>query len=170
VAERPDIPKWTAAAPRDVVASRTTRGSDTDERERFAMAARMPKTQPVLQHSATIIAFPTRPWWATAPNPVCLDWCEVDHDPAEFASSASFVCEQVVADDDRFLVLARSTVRAGVDDGKLRSRSSAPFVGLRLHEPTEQDMRDLLAAHTRASAVCAHPAVGAEAPRSGEVG
>ena len=129
------------------------------------MAARMPKTQPVLHRSATIIAFPTRPWWATAPNPDCLEWCEVDHDPAEFASSASFVCEQVVADDDRFLVLARSTVRAGQDDGTLGSRSSVPFVGLRLHEPTDQDMLDLLSAHSWASAVCALPAGSRDALR-----
>jgi hypothetical protein len=141
-----------------------TPGSPTHERERFAMAARMPKTQPVLPRSATIIAFPTRPWWATAPNPGCLDWCEVDHDPAEFASSASFVCEQVVADDDRFLVLARSTVRAGQDDGTFGSRCSAPFVGLRLHEPTDQDMLDLLSAHSWASAVCAS-AGSTDAPR-----
>ena len=118
------------------------------------MAARMPKTQPVLQRSATIIAFPTRPWWATAPNPACLDWCEVDHDPNEFASGASFVCEQVVADDDRFLVLARSTVRAAQSDGTFGARSSEPFVSLRLHEPTTADMLDLMSAYSRASAVC----------------
>ena len=119
------------------------------------MAARMPKTQPVLRRSATIIAFPTRPWWATAPNPGCLDWCEVDHDPSEFASSASFVCEQIVADDDRFVVLARSTVRAEQADGTFGARSSGPFVVLHLHEPTDADMLDLLAAHARASDVCA---------------
>ena len=76
------------------------------------MSARMPKTLRSSSTTAKIIAFPTRPWWPPLPIPPCLDWCEVDHDPAEFASSASFVCEQIVADDDRFLVLARSTVRA----------------------------------------------------------
>ena len=101
------------------------------------MSAPMPKTLSAAETTAKIIAFPTRPWWATAPNPACLDWCEVDHDPAEFASSASFVCEQVVADDDRFLVLARSTVRAAQSDGTFGSRSSEPFVSLRLHEPTD---------------------------------
>ena len=118
------------------------------------MSAPMPKTLSAAETTAKIIAFPTRPWWATAPNPACLDWCEVDHDPAELASSASFVCEQVVADDDRFLVLARSTVRAGQDDATFGSRCSVPFVSLRLHEPTEADMLDLLSAHARASAVC----------------
>lgn len=130
------------------------------------MAARMPKTQPVLEHSATIIAFPARPWWATAPNPACLDWCEVDHDPAEFASGASLVCEQVVADDDRFFVLARSTVRAGQDVGTFSARSSVPFVGLRLPEPTDQDMLDLLSAHSWATAVCARPDGPTDAPRT----
>ena len=130
------------------------------------MSSPMPKTLSAAETTAKIIAFPTRPWWATAPNPDCLDWCEVDHDPAEFASSASFVCEQVVADDDRFLVLARSTVRAGQDDGTLGSRSSVPFVALRLHEPTDQDMLDLLSAHSRASAVCGRPAGWADGPRT----
>jgi hypothetical protein len=114
----------------------------------------MPKTPSAAETTAKIIAFPTRPWWATAPNPACLDWCEVDHDPAEFASSASFVCEQIVADDDRFLVLARSTVRAAQAHGRFGSRSSGPFVSLRLHEPTDGDMLDLMVAHSRASAVC----------------
>jgi hypothetical protein len=118
------------------------------------MSAPMPKTLSAAENTAKIIAFPTRPWWATAPNPACLDWCEVDHDPAEFASSASLVCEQIVADDDRFLVLARSTVRAAQSDGTLGSRSSEPFVTLRLHEPTEADMLDLMSAYSRASAVC----------------
>ena len=121
------------------------------------MSAPMPKTLSAAEPTAKIIAFPTRPWWATAPNPACLDWCEVDHDPAEFASSASFVCEQIVADDDRFLVLARSTVRAARSDGELGSRSSVPFVSLRLHEPTDADMLDLLSAHSRASVVCESP-------------
>ena len=118
------------------------------------MSAPMPKTLSAVEPTAKIIAFPTRPWWATAPNPACLEWCEVDHSPAEFASGASFVCEQIVADDDRFLVLARSTVRAAQDDGMLDSRSSGPFVSLRLHEPTDADMLDLMSAHSRASAVC----------------
>jgi hypothetical protein len=51
-------------------------------------------------------------------------------------------------------VLARSTVRAA-QDGVLGSRSSGPFVSLRLHEPSDEDMLDLLAAYSRASAVCA---------------
>ena len=102
------------------------------------MSSPMPKTLSAAETTAKIIAFPTRPWWATAPNPACLDWCEVDHDPAEFASSASFVCEQIVADDDRFLVLARSTVRAAQSDGTFGARSSEPFVSLRLHEPTDR--------------------------------
>ena len=127
------------------------------------MSAPMPKTLSAAETTAKIIAFPTRPWWATAPNPACLDWCEVDHDPAEFASSASFVCEQIVADDDRFLVLARSTVRAGRSDGELGSRSSGPFVSLRLHEPTNADMLDLLSAHSRARAVCESPGTSPDA-------
>jgi hypothetical protein len=118
------------------------------------MSAPMPKTLSAAETTAKIIAFPTRPWWATAPNPGCLDWCEVDHDPTEFASSASFVCEQIVADDERFLVLARSTVRAAQSDGTFGSRSSGPFVVLHLHEPTDADMLDLMAAHARAGAVC----------------
>ena len=118
------------------------------------MSSPMPKTLSAAETTAKIIAFPTRPWWATAPNPACLDWCEVDHDPAELASSASYVCEQVVADDDRFLVLARSTVRAAQSDGTFGARSSEPFVSLRLHEPTTADMLDLMSAHSRASAVC----------------
>ena len=118
------------------------------------MSSPMPKTLSAAETTAKIIAFPTRPWWATAPNPACLDWCEVDHDPAELASSASFVCEQVVADDDRFLVLARSTVRAAQSDGAFGARSSEPFVSLRLHEPTTADMLDLMSAYSRASAVC----------------
>ena len=118
------------------------------------MSVPMPKTLSAAETTAKIIAFPTRPWWATAPNPACLDWCEVDHDPAELASSASFVCEQVVADDARFLVLARSTVRAAQSDGTFGSLSSGPFVSLRLHEPTTADMLDLMSAHSRASAVC----------------
>ena len=121
------------------------------------MSAPMPKTLSAAETTAKIIAFPTRPWWATAPNPACLDWCEVDHDPNEFASSASFVCEQVVADDDRFLVLARSTVRAGQSESTFGARSSGPFVNLRLHEPTDADMLDLMSAHSRASAVCESP-------------
>ena len=128
------------------------------------MSAPMPKTVSAVEATAKIIAFPTRPWWATAPNPACLAWCEVEHDPAEFATSASFVCEQIVADDDRFLVLARSTVRAAEDDGTFGSRSSIPFVGLRLHEPTYEDMLDLMSAHSRATAVCASPAGVAGAP------
>ena len=127
------------------------------------MSAPMPKTLSAAETTAKIIAFPTRPWWATAPNPACLAWCEVDHDPAEFASSASFVCEQIVADDDRFLVLARSTVRAAQSDGELGSRSSGPFVSLRLHEPTDADMLDLLSAHSRASAVCESPGTSPDA-------
>jgi hypothetical protein len=119
------------------------------------MSAPMPKTLSSAETTAKIIAFPTRPWWATAPNPGCLDWCEVDHDATEFASSASFVCEQIVADDERFLVLARSTVRAAQSDGTFGARSSGPFVVLHLHEPTAADMLDLLAAHARASDVCA---------------
>ena len=126
------------------------------------MSAPMPKTLSDVEPTAKIIAFPTRPWWATAPNPRCLDWCEVDHDPTEFASSASFVCERIIADDDRFLVLARSTVRAAETDGVLGSRSSGPFVSLRLHEPRDQDMLDLLSAHSRASAVCENPGDSAE--------
>ena len=118
------------------------------------MSAPMPKTLSSAETTAKIIAFPTRPWWATAPNPGCLAWCEVDHDPTEFASSASFVCEQIVADDDRFLVLARSTVRAAQSDGTFGARSSEPFVSLRLHEPTTADMLDLMSAYSRASAVC----------------
>jgi hypothetical protein len=121
------------------------------------MSAPMPKTVSAVEPTATIIAFPTRPWWATAPNPACLGWCEVEHDPNEFASSASFVCEQIVADDERFLVLARSTVRAAQTDGVLDPRSSGPFVVLHLHEPTHQDMLDLLSTHSLASAVCAEP-------------
>ena len=118
------------------------------------MSSPMPKTLSAAETTAKIIAFPTRPWWATAPNPACLDWCEVDHDPAELASSASFVCEQVVADDDRFLVLARSTVRAAQSDGTFGGMSSEPFVSLRLHQPTTADMLDLMSAYSRASAVC----------------
>ena len=128
------------------------------------MSAPMPKTVSAVEPTAKIIAFPTRPWWATAPNPACLAWCEVDHDPAEFASSASFVCEQIVADDDRFLVLARSTVRAAQSDGTFGSRSSGPFVSLRLHEPTEADMLDLMSAHSRASGVCESPGTSPDAP------
>ncbi len=128
------------------------------------MSAPMPKTLSAAEPTAKIIAFPTRPWWATAPNPACLAWCEVDHDPAEFASSASFVCEQIVADDDRFLVLARSTVRAAQSDGTFGSRSSGPFVSLRLHEPTEADMLDLMSAHSRASGVCESPGTSPDAP------
>ena len=126
------------------------------------MSAPMPKTVSAVEPTAKIIAFPTRPWWATAPNPACLAWCEVDHDQAELASSASFVCEQVVAYDDRFLVLARSTVRAAQTDGTFGSRSSGPFVTLRLHEPTDEDMRYLLSAYSRASAVCENPGDSAE--------
>ena len=118
------------------------------------MSAPMPKTLSAAETTATIIAFPTRPWWATAPNPACLAWCEVEHDPSEFASSASLVCEQIVADDDRFLVLARSTVRAAQSEGTFGARSSQPFVSLRLHEPTDSDMLDLMSAHARASVVC----------------
>ena len=128
------------------------------------MSAPMPKTLSAAETTAKIIAFPTRPWWATAPNPACLAWCEVDHDPAEFASSASFVCEQIVADDDRFLVLARSTVRAAQSDCKFGSRSSGPFVSLRLHEPTEADMLDLMSAHSRASGVCESPGTSPDTP------
>ena len=128
------------------------------------MSAPMPKTLSAAETTAKIIAFPTRPWWATAPNPACLDWCEVDHDPTEFASSASFVCEQIVADDDRFLVLARSTVRAAQSDGTFGARSSGPFVNLRLHEPTDEDMLDLMSAHSRASAVCESPDASPDAP------
>ena len=117
------------------------------------MSAPMPKTLSAAETTAKIIAFPTRPWWATAPNPACLDWCEVDHDPAELASSASYVFEQVIAHDDRVLVLARSTVRAAQSDGTFGARSSEPFVSLRLHEPTTADMLDLMSAHARASAV-----------------
>ena len=98
------------------------------------MSAPMPKTLSAAETTAKIIAFPTRPWWATADNPACLDWCEVDH--------------------DRFLVLARSTVRAAQSDGTFGARSSEPFVSLRLHEPTTADMLDLMSAHARASAVC----------------
>ena len=128
------------------------------------MSAPMPKTLSAAEPTAKIIAFPTRPWWATAPNPACLAWCEVDHDPAEFASSASFVCEQIVAEDDRFLVLARSTVRAAQSDGTFGSRSSGPFVSLRLHEPTEADMLDLMSAHSRASGVCESPGTSPDVP------
>jgi hypothetical protein len=118
----------------------------------------MPKTLSSAETTAKIIAFPTRPWWATAPNPGCLAWCEVDHDPTEFATSASFVCEQIVAEDERFLVLARSTIRAAQSDGTYGSRSSGPFVVLHLHEPTDADMLDLMAAHARAGVVCETPA------------
>jgi hypothetical protein len=118
------------------------------------MSAPMPKTLSSAETTAKIIAFPTRPWWATAPNPGCLAWCEVDHDPTEFATSASFVCEQIVAEDERFLVLARSTIRAAQSDGTYGSRSSGPFVVLHLHEPTDADMLDLMAAHARAGVVC----------------
>ena len=121
------------------------------------MSAPMPKPVPAVEPTAKIIAFPTRPWWATAPNPACHAWCEVDHDPAEFASSASLVCEQIVAEDDRFLVLARSTVRAAQADDTFGSRSSGPFVILHLHEPTEADMGDLMSAHSRARTVCESP-------------
>ncbi len=120
------------------------------------MAAPMPNTLSAADATATIIAFPTRPWWATAPNPACVDWCEVQHDSAEFASSASFVCERIIADDERFLVLARSTVRAE-GDGMLGSPRSGPFVNFYLHEPTDGDMLALLSAHCQASAICGTP-------------
>ena len=118
------------------------------------MAAPMPNTLSAADATATIIPFPTRPWWATAPNPTCVDWCEVQHDPAEFATSASFVCERIIADDRRFLVLARSTVRAEQADGVLGSRRSGPFVNFHLHEPTDGDMIELLSAHCQASVIC----------------
>lgn len=118
------------------------------------MAAPMPNTLSAVDPVATIIPFPTRPWWATAPNPACVDWCEVQHDPTEFATSASFVCERIIADDERFLVLARSTVRAEQAAGVLSPPRSGPFVNFRLHEPTDADMLELLSAHCQASVVC----------------
>ena len=34
---------------------------------------------------ATVIPFPTPPWYASEPNPACADWCDVDHKRGLFA-------------------------------------------------------------------------------------
>ena len=166
VTERPDIPKWTAAArgtwlhpnQRQAQTSTSERGSPWQHGCR--RPSRSSSTAPRSSRSRRVRGgppLPTLPAWTGARSSTTRL-----SSPAAQASSASrssrtttgSSCWRGRRSDPR-----RTT-------GTLGSRSSVPFVGLRLHEPTDQDMLDLLSAHSRASAVCARPAGSADGPRT----
>ncbi len=105
---------------------------------------------------ATVIPFPRRPWWVSAPNPSCVDWCEADHDPNEFAEVAALVCQRTIVDAERFAVRAES-LRTVHDDGHpnaLGEASAGAFVEVRLNELDAADAAELVAAIREASATC----------------
>lgn len=44
------------------------------------------------------------PWWRTANNPPCPDWCQSDHPEDEFAQGGGMLCAGEVAGNDGFSV------------------------------------------------------------------
>ena len=100
------------------------------------MSAPMPKTPPVSSPPRRSSRSPRVRGGPPLPTPRAWTGARSTTTRPSSPAARSLVCEQIVADDDRFLVLARSTVRAArtTDVG---TRSSVPFVSLRLHEPTE---------------------------------
>ncbi len=79
---------------------------------------------------ATVIQFPKRPWWYSAPNPLCVDWCEARHDPGEFAEVEALVCQRIIVDDHRFVVRADAYLEPHEDGTPwaLGARSFGPYV------------------------------------------
>lgn len=120
------------------------------------MTAIMAASPEHVERNATIIQFPRRPWWTSAENPACVDWCECEHDQDEFAAGAILDCRRTIVDDDRFQVCAQSCIQPHEDGTpeKLGTRDSGVLVTLDLRELEPADMADLTVAYGLALEMC----------------
>ena len=117
---------------------------------------------------ATVIPFPTRPWWHSAPNPDCVDWCELEHPADEFADGAALRCMRTIVDDHRFTVRAESLVAAHADGrpDALGEELAGAFVEVHVNELEAADAAELVAAIREASVTCERPARAAVGSRA----
>lgn len=57
------------------------------------------------------------PWWRTAANPSCADFCEGGHQPGEFSQGGGMGCTKTIAKTGEFTVEITQFVDAGDNPG-----------------------------------------------------